>query len=1043
MMPRAQTPSRLLARIRRLDYEGHSDAELRLAFRKLQFRAPDSHPDSLMPECFAIIAEAIDRRLGVWRFFDNPAPSSEVANVPGEGSGVFAESSAEVARLRTHRRQGDILLSSEIYRAVRRSENGKLLRFQPTDEQLLAGMHLYRGKVVQMEAGEGKTVAIAFAAALHAVLGRRVHVITANDYLADRDATVLQPVYESLGLSVGSVLGQMEDADRRQVYRRSIVYGPMRELGFDFLRDNLKTSSDGLVQQELDVAVVDEADHALIDEAFTPLIISGNPIGGTRTAIRVNLAVVDMIGMQRQEAEALAGSLDSSETKPAEIRAVAATLLLADPDNATLLECLKTKPRLHRRARMLAEDDYAALGAGLYYAFHPGIRLVTLTGKGREFLERRLPMLGIEVTAKSDGAWLDRKVEPHRKRHSRTHVHRQARRYAVENQVSQALTAHLILKRDIDYLVDDDGIVLIDPHTGRPKPDSIYQHGLQSAVEAKEGAQVRPENETLAQVSVGGYVSRYRSLAGITGTAAPASSEFRRKYGLGVEVVPPASSSKRTTRPPKVYLDREDKLAAIVDEIAARHRLAQPVLVGTRTVEQSEELGRMLEEREIPHTVLNAVTTHSEARIVRDAGAYGAVTIATHMAGRGTDILLEADLNGRMVRQCAVEVHRLLTDEASTVVAVQVRFPGPEQAEILHEELDRYEVLTVEPVSSGEVLHVALGEWKGHPSDSVGLDYALGLCVVGTEVHDSSRITLQLNGRSGRQGQFGLVQSVVSLEDRLVNLDAEAILKLSSCLKTDSAGRAYYSGPEATRRIESLQDAAEREGEAQRALMQDYAAELDRQTQLYYQRRQQVMELGSDPDRVWGMCREVTGRVAVRLVAAYLGRELDDDYTQRFQGLAEEAWRDYRVECSELSGLDLSLVPAQMTRLLADRVEQQARGVRRGVFPELARLLYLQVCGDLWPAHITLLRDSIASQLLSGNNHKSAVAQYIRRGAEAWQVFWMGVEAEFLSRLATLPLAEPEMASTTSVAVSGETVLLVSLLSGDAGSAVGGEDSRE
>ena len=629
--------------------------------------------EMLLPECFAIVSEAIDRRLGAWRLFDDCEPGTAV-----EDSSLIGKTLTDVARQRRYRRDGDILLPGEFYAAVRQSDAGGRLRFRATDEQLLAGIHLFRGRVVQMDAGEGKTVAIAFAAAIHAVLGRRVHVVTANDYLADRDAGLLGPVYRSLGLDCGAVLGHMEAGERRHLYRRSIVYGSMRELGFDYLRDNLKTAPEDRVQQPLDVAVVDEADHALIDEAFTPLIISGNPLGGVRSAVRVNAAVAAMIDAQRSLAAGLAARLDSAGANDADRARPLATIMLADPDDAALRGLAISQPRLMRRALALAEDDRAVLAEDLYYAVQPDKRFVTLAEKGREFLERRLGPVYDSAGEARDVA-NDAPASPGRG----------ARRYALANQVSQAMSAHLLLQRDVDYLVDDDGVVLIDPHTGRPKPENIYQGGLQQAVEAREGVRVRPESETLAQVSVSGFVSRYAHLAGITGTAGPAAGEFRRKYGLEVAVVPPVHVPSRVDLPPVVYGSREDKLAAVVDDVAARQRVGQPVLVGTRTVEQSAELGRLLTELGIPHRVLNAVTTHAEAEIVRSAGALGAVTVATHMAGRGTDILLEPGLDAQLVANCVAEIERLLTAGPGSVGVVDVSCPSAEQEEVLADSLAR------------------------------------------------------------------------------------------------------------------------------------------------------------------------------------------------------------------------------------------------------------------------------------------------------------------------------------------------------------------
>ena len=453
MRPRKQTPAALLPRIRAYDFAAYSGAELRDAFKSLQSRSVDGTAENLLPKCYAIVSEVVDRRLGL----------------------------------------------------------------RATDEQLLAGIHLFRGRVVQMDAGEGKTVAAAFPAALHALMGRPVHVVTANDYLADRDAKLLRPVYLSLGLSVGAVLQHTEEGERRHVYRRDIVYGAMRELGFDYLRDNLKFDPGQRVQRESGlsdaVAIVDEADHALIDEAFTPMIISGNPTGSSRTAIRADRAVAEMIRAQQGTVSELAAELDSAvriepsaSPAPSVIPAKAgihllARLLLAQPDNPMLQRRFSANPSSLKQVWGMAEEHDPELIAGLYYAIHPGSRFVTLTEKGREFLEQRLGLF--YEGAESSSVLPERNLPLMERRRRAGRVARTlSRRYGIGNQVLQSLRARLLLKRDVDYLVDGDGVALIDLHTGRPKPDNIYQHGLQAAVEAKEGVTVRPDSETLAWISV-------------------------------------------------------------------------------------------------------------------------------------------------------------------------------------------------------------------------------------------------------------------------------------------------------------------------------------------------------------------------------------------------------------------------------------------------------------------------------------------------------------------------------------------------------------
>ena len=1033
MRPRRPSPPALLGRIREHDFTQCSDGDLRLAIRQLRSRAGDEPPETLLPSCFAVVAEAVDRRLGLWRLFDDSTEATSEAASPVDGTGLIAGTVAEVARRRRHSRGGDILLPAEFYGAARRLYETGYLRFRATDEQLLAAVHLSRGSVVQMDAGEGKTVAIAIAATFHAMLGRLVHIITANDYLAQRDAASLEPVYRSLGLMSGPVLAHTEEAERRHIYRRSIVYGTMRELGFDHLRDNLKTTAAAQVLQPLDVAIVDEADHALIDEAFTPLIISGNPLGGTRMAVRVNAAVASMIELQRAHAAERAQELDSPGVKPGDQLRVLAALTLADPESVSLRQHFSAHPGHRARARALSEDDHAALSESLYYAIHPGNHYVTLTELGREFLERRLgPVFGSPAPE-----WekpLNRQSGSGRRTDSVTPSRLRARRHGIANQVSQALRAHLLLRRDVDYVVDDDGIVLVDPHTGRPKPDNIYQQGLQPAVEAREGVTVRPENETLAQVSVSGFIGRYQQVAGITGTADTAAGEFQRRYGLPVAIVPPVNPTMRVTPPPMVYLDREDKLAAVVDEVAARHRTGQPVLVATATVEQSGEMGSLLQERGIPHRVLNAVTTHAEARIVRDAGAFGAVTVATPMAGRGTDMLLEPELEGRIIGQTVEEIHRLLPDGSGAVGVVQVACPSPEQMELLRAGLARSGEYGLSPTVGRLGLRVTMREWDESRTGRAALEFSLGLCVIGTEVHDSGRITLQLDGRSGRQGQFGLARTILSLEDRLVSLDAEAILKLAGCRTVDPAGRPCYTGPEVSRRIRQLQEAADREGEAQRSLMQDYAAELDRQTHLYHERRRQLMDMASSPGTITRMCRDTVERVSASLVRRHFGPSVDDEYSRRFTGLHEEVWKSFAVDCSPLHGTDFALLPEALAGLLLDRLEEQGTRAAPGAFPELARLFRLQVCGELWPSHLAALRDLVAVTLLDGHSHKSAVALSIRRCADEWRGFWERVDEVFLSRLATLPDSSQGEAGPP-VALSAETRRLLDQLAADTATA--------
>ncbi len=877
MLP-PNTAQRVLAAVRRGDLSKNSDDDLKASLMRLKNEAHRLDIGDLLAQAFGIVDRAITTRLGL----------------------------------------------------------------RPTDEQLLAGVHLFGGNIAQLNAGEGKTIAAALPAVAHSLLGRSVHAITANDYLAARDAELLAPVYQCLGISVGYVLGYMEDDERRQNYRKDVVYGTMREFGFDFLRDNLKTSRKEQVQAELEVAIIDEVDHALIDEAFTPMIISGSPFGDRGPVTKVNRAVCRLIDEQREIARSLADHLVEPSVGPREKGRTMAKLLLAEPDNPALKSYVANDPGQYKRATVMAELESGSLAEGLLYIIGANRRYVTLTEEGRDALVRQLGPF-------YDGRSLERRLETlegsdglglgELRRQTRAVRRRLARQYNLGNQVYQMLRAHLLLQRNVDYLVTEGQLVLIDRATGRPKVDCVYQQGLQSAVEAREGIKPRPETETLGLISVQGFVKRYRWVCGMTGTAAASAGEFRQRYGLRVVELPPSRPQQRVDLGNRVYLNKQEKAQAIVDQVEACYEIGQPVLVGTQTVEDSDDISRALHERSIPHNLLNAVSSDTEAQTVREAGGFGAVTVATNMAGRGTDILLEPGLDAR------------ITERLSSL-------PGPDRPE-----------------------------------------FPLGLRVIGTEINDSPRIDLQLNGRSGRQGNFGVTQTILSLEDRLLNLHVDGVLGLRLCRQTDSAGRTYFSGRAVDAHIQLVQELTEREAEAQRSLVQDYTAVLDRQTDLFYQHRGRVLDSTSFGQDSAGLAL----RIADRLVSGHFGWVTSDSYPAQFTRFADEAWLDYQVDCSGVWGMDLTVVPDELGRLFLGRMDELEREIGPGNFDYLAVLLYLDACDDLWKSHLSELQDTILNQMLSNSGHKSAVAHYVQRSFRAWNELLERVEEEFLSRLLTFP----------------------------------------
>ena len=952
----------ILKAIQRHDLTNSSDIDLSDTMTRLKTNWSGLATDEALPEVFATLSEVIGRRLGIWQIFD---PEFDHATLPAplqgywragettplnEDQQTIADTLLSVIQESKVRRPWDISLPAEFYQAVRREDTNGILAFQVTTEQLLAGLHLYRGNIVQMNAGEGKTVAGIFPAVLHALAGTSVHVITANDYLAARDADLLAPVYQFLGFTVGAVLGYMEDDERRYNYQQAIVYSTMRELGFDHLRDNLKTTTASRVQRNLEAAIVDEADHGLIDEASTPMIISGAPLGTRSSMTKVKKAITQLIDLQKHVTQGLADQLNQPGTSLTHAFQVLCKLLLAEPDNPALEQHWRDNPRRFREIKAAVEQDHAGLTSDLYYVIDTDKRFVTLADKGRDYLTRILGPFydGRSLEDSLEAIWSNDELPLAERRKKAANIStRLARQYNLGNQVYQMLRAYLLLQRDIDYLVAEDQLLLIDKATGRPKPDSIYQHGLQPALEAKEGLPPNPESETLGHISVEGFVKQYRSICGMTGTAIGSEDEFQQKYGLPVTVLPPTHPLQRVDLGYRVYLNNVDKDAAIVEQVSSSHNLGQPVLVGTLTVEQSQEISHMLTDKGIPHNLLNAVNSDTEAQIIKNAGSFGTVTVATNMAGRGTDILLEPNLDDKIN-----ERHLQLTEDSL----------------------------------------------ENDGSGNQALEHSLGLRVIGTELNDTPRIDLQLSGRSGRQGSLGVSQTLLSLEDRLLSLHVDGILKMSKCRDTDTSGRTYYSGEEIDRHIHQVQGNVESDAEVQRALAQDYASVLDHQTDMFYRKRREIVDAGglSSGPAIWD---QIAQERAFSLVSAHFQQVTLEDYQTQFDQLVEEVELDYGVDCSPLRGCDMNLLPRELGNLLTAKMTAIDYRLGEKEYATAARTLYLKTCDDLWKTHIVALQDSISNQLLATSEHRSAVALYIRSSFQTWDGFWDRVNAEFLPRL--------------------------------------------
>ena len=1036
--------ARFLRKVRAHVLHDCGDAELRHAAQGAGTAAGRLDEEKLA-HVFALVAEAVGRRLGAWRLFDdsfdhplleryNAATRRLLDAAPytarvdyyidesfldgpdfrpsldpmldemdlNAGDRTIVGTMVYVGEKSKFTYSSDILLPAAFYKAVSAGPLADALRFTVTDEQLAAGRYLYHGKIVEMKAGEGKTIAAALTAVTHAKLGRAVHVLTANDYLAWRDCHWLAPVYEALGLNVRPVVGHMSDPERKDAYDADVVYGTLREFGFDFLRDNLRNSPDEFVQGPREVAIVDEADQVLIDESMTPLVISGERSGGQQPVYRANRAVRKLVARQRK----LADGLQEDSQRPAldfDRRCeLLARLLLADPSSPYLIHALAQDYRLKRRVLGLGRDAHAdgakaPLARGLYYTLDPNHELVTLTDGGQELVEEMVgPVFDSLALERELDSLEAREGLPlaRRRREVKRLSQRISRRESLMNLVHQALRAYLLLVRDEDYVVTDGRVVLVDTLTGRCRPDSRYQHGLQAALEAKEGVSVEADGDVLAQISVPGYVTQYQSIAGITGTATASRGEFLRSYGLGVVAVPPTRPLLRTDLPARLHATRQEKLQSVLEEVQRFHKVGRPVLVAALTVEQSREISRLLRRHGVDHNLLNAETSADEAEIVMSAGSFGAVTVATNMAGRGTDIVLEPGLDRRITQRYLEEVELHLSDGAQRVVLTCL---SSQQAETLHSALSRADGLSVARASriDKETLTVSSDRAGSRGRGEVAIDFGLGLHVIGTELNESARIDAQLRGRGGRQGSYGSTRFVLSLEDESLAYGTGVGSNSPREARDAARGERYMEGPVTERRVQKVQAAVELEDEALRTISLDYAKVLEQQALSFYRARREIMAAGSFHAR----CVNMLGPAARRIVQRHISPSVLHRYPDRFQKISEELRLDYNLNVEPLFGLGAEALESELTRLMEARLEELWGTSLDLDFDLVARALYLRTCDELWIGCNARMQDIMLSGQFCSTGHRSAMSDFLFRCIEETGRFWKEAADAFLPLL--------------------------------------------
>jgi len=635
--------------------------------------------------------------------------------------------------------------------AVVRETGRRTLNMRHFDVQLIGGMVLHEGKIAEMKTGEGKTLVATLPVYLNALTGNGVHVVTVNDYLAKRDSEWMGTIYRFLGLSVGVIVHELDDAERREAYAADVTYGTNNEFGFDYLRDNMKFDLGDCVQRGHNYGIVDEVDSILIDEARTPLIISGQAEKSTEKYDRVNRIIPKL-----EKGE-------ETDTAPGE-------------------------PKVYTGDFVVDEKH----------------KTITVTDEGWEKVEQ---LLGITNIADPEN-------------------------WDLKHHVETAVKAHALYKKDVEYVVKDGEVIIVDEFTGRLMPGRRWSDGLHQAVEAKERVKVEAENQTLATITFQNYFRMYKKLAGMTGTAETEAAEFQKIYNLDVIVIPTNRDLLRVENADIVYRTEKEKYLAAADEIQRLNANGQPVLVGTTSVEKSERLSEHLRKKNVKHVVLNAKYHEKEAEIVAQAGRKGVITIATNMAGRGTDILLGGNPEFMAKQECfkkglAQPVRRAegrLGDGASDENVTTWYYQGNE--------------FRVDKPKWEEMLAKYKAQTDAEHDEVVNLG---GLHILGTERHEARRIDNQLRGRAGRQGDPGSSRFYLSLEDDLMRIFAkEWVSNLLQRLGMEEG--VPIESRLISRRIEAAQKAVEGQNFESRKHLLEYDDVMNKQREAVYGMRRQLLE---------------------------------------------------------------------------------------------------------------------------------------------------------------------------------------------------------
>ncbi len=798
--------------------------------------------------------------------------------------------------------------------AVTREGSWRVLKMRHFDVQLIGGIVLHAGKIAEMKTGEGKTLVATLPVYLNALGGNGVHVVTVNDYLAKRDSEWMGKLYTFLGLTVGVIVHDLDDGERREAYAADVTYGTNNEFGFDYLRDNMKFDLKDCVQRGHNYGIVDEVDSILIDEARTPLIISGASEESTDKYYKVNRIIP-----QLERGEEIQKSIDD---------------------------------------KVLTGD----------YVIDEKHRAITVTDIGWEKVER---LLGIGNIADPEN-------------------------WDLKHHVETGIKAHALYRRDVEYVVKDGEVLIVDEFTGRLMPGRRWSDGLHQAVEAKEGVKIERENQTLATVTFQNYFRMYKKLAGMTGTAETEAAEFDKIYKLEVVVIPTNRELLRIENSDVVYRTEKEKYFAAADEIMRLAQTGQPVLVGTTSVEKSERLSDLLKKKGVKHVVLNAKYHEKEAEIVAQAGRKGAITIATNMAGRGTDILLGGNSEFMAKQEC---IKKGLAQQMKVVAGEVTAKPDDPTLSYFYYGGNEYQV----PTAQWQELNSKYKAETDVEHEAV-IDLG-GLFIFGTERHEARRIDNQLRGRAGRQGDPGASRFYLSLEDDLMRIFAkEWVSNLLQRLGMEEG--VPIESKLITRRIEAAQKAVESQNFEARKHLLEYDDVMNKQRQAVYGLRRQLLE-GVDQKEL--ILEDYVRDILGGLLDKYCGKEVHpEDWDTK--SLKNQVFTRFGVEITT-EGIE----PEQLNRQelgdaifgkLKERYEAKERLIGPEAMRHHERIIMLSVIDQQWKDHLLSmdhLREGIG---LRGYAQHDPLVEYKRESFDMFEAMMERFEEETVRYLYLMQVIE-------------------------------------